>query len=100
MLIFGICKFAYKRKNTLFDFKNGHEMDTKFNSQNIKKGVLTMAQTVNVNFRMDEDLKKSMEKVCADMGLSVATAFTIFMKRDYSYRVAPFCVITCSQAAR
>ncbi len=29
-----------------------------------------MAQTM-VNFRMDEDLKKKMEKVCADMGMSM-----------------------------
>ena len=38
-----------------------------------------MAQTM-VNFRMDEDLKKKMEKVCADMGMSMTTAFTIFAK--------------------
>ena len=33
-----------------------------------------MAQTM-VNFRMDEELKKNMEAVCADMGLSVTAAF-------------------------
>ena len=38
-----------------------------------------MAQTM-VNFRMDEDLKKKMEKVCADMGMSMTTTFTIFAK--------------------
>ena len=27
-----------------------------------------MAQTVNVNFKLDADVKKSMEKACADMG--------------------------------
>ncbi len=31
-----------------------------------------------VNFRMDEDLKKNMEKVCKEMGLSMTSAFTIF----------------------
>lgn len=36
-----------------------------------------MAQAM-VNFRMDEDLKKNMEKVCKEMGLSMTSAFTIF----------------------
>ena len=27
-----------------------------------------MANAVNVNFRMDPDLKRSMEEVCAEMG--------------------------------
>lgn len=36
-----------------------------------------MAQAI-VNFRMDEDLKKNMEKVCKEMGLSMTSAFTIF----------------------
>ena len=40
-----------------------------------------MAQVVNVNFRMDKDLKKSMEKTCSDMGMSMTTAFTIFAKK-------------------
>ena len=40
-----------------------------------------MAQTM-VNFRMDEDLKKSMENVCKDMGMSMTTAFIIFAKKS------------------
>ncbi len=43
-----------------------------------------MAQVVNVNFRMDKDLKKSMEKTCSDMGMSMTTAFTIFAKKQRS----------------
>ena len=35
-----------------------------------------MAQSM-VNIRMDEDLKKSMELVCKDLGMSMTTAFTI-----------------------
>ena len=27
-----------------------------------------MAQAVNVNFRMDADLKKSMEQACSELG--------------------------------
>ncbi len=48
-----------------------------------------MAQTM-VNFRMDEDLKKSMEKVCSDMGLSMTTAFTIFAKKVSREKRIPF----------
>lgn len=48
-----------------------------------------MAQTM-VNFRMDEDLKKNMEQVCADMGLSMTTAFTIFAKTVARERRIPF----------
>ncbi len=40
-----------------------------------------MAQTVNVHFMLDADVKKSMEQVCDDMGLSMIDAFTIFAKK-------------------
>ncbi len=49
-----------------------------------------MAQTVNVNFRMDSDLKKSMEKICNDMGMSMTTAFTIFAKKVSREKRIPF----------
>lgn len=49
-----------------------------------------MAQSVNVNFRMDADLKKSMEKVCEEMGLSMTTAFTIFAKKVSREKRIPF----------
>ena len=49
-----------------------------------------MAQTVNVNIRMDAELKKSMEQVCADMGLSMTTAFTIFAKKVSREKRIPF----------
>lgn len=48
-----------------------------------------MAQTM-VNFRMDEDLKKSMEQACSDMGLSMTTAFTIFAKKVSREKRIPF----------
>lgn len=41
-----------------------------------------MAQTVNVNFKLDADVKKSMEQACAELGLSMSAAFTIFAKRS------------------
>jgi len=61
-----------------------------------------MANAVNVNFRMDPDLKRSMEEVCAEMGLSMTTAFTIFAKKVSREHRIPFEVSAdrfCQQAA-
>lgn len=49
-----------------------------------------MAKTVNVNFRMDANLKKEMEKICDDIGLNMTTAFTIFAKRLCKDKCFPF----------
>ena len=49
-----------------------------------------MAQTVNVNFKLDADVKKSMESACADMGLSMSAAFTISSKKVGRERRIPF----------
>ena len=49
-----------------------------------------MSQSVNVNFRMDAELKKSMEEVSSDMGLTMTTAFTIFAKKVSRERRIPF----------
>ena len=49
-----------------------------------------MAQTVNVNFKLDYDVKKSMEQACNDMGLSMSAAFTIFAKTVGRERRIPF----------
>ena len=49
-----------------------------------------MAQSVNVNFRMDEELKNTMESVCAEMGMNLTTAFTIFAKKVSRERRIPF----------
>lgn len=43
-----------------------------------------------VNFRMDEDLKKNMEEICKDLGLSMTTAFTIFAKKMTREKRIPF----------
>lgn len=48
-----------------------------------------MAQTI-VNFQMDEDLKKNMEEICKDLGLSMTTAFTIFAKKVTKEKRIPF----------
>jgi DNA-damage-inducible protein J len=50
-----------------------------------------MAQTT-VNFRMDDELKKGMEQVCKEMGMSLTTAFTIFATKVNKERRIPFVV--------
>jgi len=52
-------------------------------------GVISMAQTM-VNFRMDEELKKNMEKTCENMGMSITTAFRIFAIKVAKERRIPF----------
>lgn len=49
-----------------------------------------MSQTVNVNFRLDEEVKKSMEHVCSELGLSMSAAFTIFAKKVSREKRIPF----------
>ncbi len=57
-----------------------------------------MAEMTMVNFRMDSDLKKSMESVCKEMGLTMTAAFTMFAakvsrERRIHFEVSadPFC---------
>ena len=46
--------------------------------------------SVNVNFRMDEELKKNMEQVCSDMGMTMSTAFTVFATKVTREKRIPF----------
>ncbi len=48
-----------------------------------------MAQSM-VNFRLDEDVKRNMEQVCKEMGMSMTTAFTIFATKVSRERRIPF----------
>ena len=49
-----------------------------------------MGQTVNVNFKVDEDVKRRMESACAAMGLSMSAAFTVFAIKVGNERRIPF----------
>ena len=51
---------------------------------------MARSQTVNVNFKLDSDVKKNMEQACNDMGLSMSAAFTIFAKKVGRERRIPF----------
>lgn len=48
-----------------------------------------MAQT-NVSIRMDADLKRQFEEFCADVGMSMTTAFTVFAKKTVRENKIPF----------
>ena len=48
-----------------------------------------MAQTL-VNIRMDEELKKSMETTCQELGMNMTTAFTIFARKMSREKRIPF----------
>ncbi|MCM1186651.1 MAG: type II toxin-antitoxin system RelB/DinJ family antitoxin [Lachnoclostridium sp.] len=49
-----------------------------------------MAQTVNVNFKLDPVVKQKMEDVCNEIGISMSAAFTIFAKKVGNERRIPF----------
>lgn len=49
-----------------------------------------MAQTVNVNFKLDADVKKQMEQACSEMGLTMSAAFTVFAYKVARERRIPF----------
>lgn len=49
-----------------------------------------MARVVNVNFKLDADVKKNMEQVCSELGLSMSAAFTIFAKKVGREKRIPF----------
>ena len=44
------------------------------------KGVVIMANT-SINIRMDADLKRQFEAFCADMGMTMTTAFNVFARK-------------------
>ena len=49
-----------------------------------------MAKVVNVNFKLDEDVKKSMEQACNELGLSMSAAFSIFARKVGREKRIPF----------
>jgi len=43
-----------------------------------------------ISLRIDDDIKKSAEQVCADIGISMSTAITIYLKKLGRERRIPF----------
>lgn len=48
-----------------------------------------MAQS-NINIRMDEELKKSFDKICNDLGINMSIAITILAKKMIREQRIPF----------
>ena len=49
-----------------------------------------MAQNINVNVRMDKDLKKQAEKLFADLGMNMTTAINVFIRQSINHGGIPF----------
>ena len=49
-----------------------------------------MAHTTQINLRIDEDVKRSAEKVLDDIGLSMSAAITVFLKKVSREHRIPF----------
>ena len=49
-----------------------------------------MSEMVNVNIKMDSDVKKDMEQVCAELGLTMSAAFTVFARKVGREKRIPF----------
>ena len=65
---------------------------TKYNGNDrilIGKEGEDMAQSM-INFRMDAELKRNMEEICRELGLSMTTAFTIFARKMTREKRIPF----------
>ena len=49
-----------------------------------------MGKLINISLKMDEDVKKSMEQVCSDLGTSMGDAFNMFAKKVIREKRIPF----------
>lgn len=46
--------------------------------------------TVNVTFRIDENLKKDADKLFSELGLNMSTAFSVFLHQAVREQGVPF----------
>ena len=49
-------------------------------------------EKININFRLEKDLKNELDILCGEIGMTVTTAFTIFAKKFVRERRLPFIV--------
>jgi DNA-damage-inducible protein J len=52
-----------------------------------------MAKTINVNIRIDENLKKEAEQLFADLGMNMTTAVNVFIRQAINRGGLPFEVV-------
>ena len=57
-----------------------------------------MANTINVNIRIDEELKKQTELLLAEMGLNMTTAVNMFLRQVLRTSGIPFEVTARKEA--
>jgi DNA-damage-inducible protein J len=48
--------------------------------------------TVNVTFRVDDELKKQADALFSDLGMSLSTAFNVFLRQSVRENQLPFAV--------
>jgi DNA-damage-inducible protein J len=48
--------------------------------------------TVNVTFRVDSELKKQADVLFSDLGMSLSTAFNVFLRQSVREQQLPFAV--------
>lgn len=71
-------------KNSLFCIDN-----LAFIAYTKEKEMINMA-TVNLNIRIDEDLKRQAEILFSDLGLNMSSAITVFLRSSVDYQGIPF----------
>ncbi|MBC7076355.1 MAG: type II toxin-antitoxin system RelB/DinJ family antitoxin [Syntrophomonadaceae bacterium] len=49
-----------------------------------------MANTTNLNIRIDEDLKRQADAIFSELGLNMSTAINIFLRYSVRYGGIPF----------
>ena len=49
-----------------------------------------MANTTNLNIRVDEELKRTAEALYSELGLNMSTAINIFLRHSVRYGGIPF----------
>jgi DNA-damage-inducible protein J len=54
------------------------------------KGVDTIANTTNLNIRVDEELKRKAETLFNELGLNMSTAMNMFLRCSVRYGGIPF----------
>lgn len=56
----------------------------------VKAGDIMTTSTVNLNIRMDKNLKEDLDALCKELGLTTSTAINIFAKAMVRKQALPF----------
>jgi len=54
------------------------------------KGAIVMANSTNLNIRVDEELKRKAEAIFSELGLNMSTAMNMFLRYSVRYGGIPF----------